>query len=118
MMNARRIIGIVMCGVGVILIFLSLYMKDQIAHGNVEISQGESRMKTGKTLFGTNPYTKEAGNQMFFNSGDERIRAGKDEIAYYEARSNQIMTIGIISIIIGIVLVVIPVSRKRSGIKW
>ncbi len=112
-MNLKRIIGIVICIGGIVLIFVSNYIKNQVESGKIQISSGESQVNQGQTLFGVNPVTKQAGNQLFFNSAQEQINAGKRDVAYYESLASQLQIAGIIAIIVGLGVIFIPFSSTR-----
>lgn len=114
-MNLKRIIGIIVCIGGVVLIFISNYIKNQVAQGQEQISSAESNVKTGKTLFGANPVTKEVGNQLIFKPAENKIKAGKEEVAYYEALASKLLIGGIVVIIAGLGIVFIPFGKKKRS---
>jgi hypothetical protein len=112
-MNLKRIIGILICIGGIVLIFVSIYITTQVESGKLQISSAESKVSTGKTLFGLTPVTKEAGNQLFFNSAEGQINAGKEEVAYYESLASILKIVGIIAIVVGLGVIFIPFGRKK-----
>lgn len=112
-MNSKRIIGILICIGGVVLIFVSSYIQKQVESGELEISSAESKVGQGRTLFGLNPYSKEIGNQVFFNSADKKIEAGKEKAAHYASLANQLWIGGIAAIVVGLGIVFIPFGRKK-----
>ena len=112
-MNLKRIIGILICIGGIILIFVSNYIKGQVESGKLQISSAESSVSQGKTLFGVSPVTKQVGNQLIFNSANEKISAGKRDVAYYESLASQLQIAGIIAIVVGLGVIFIPFGKKR-----
>jgi hypothetical protein len=112
-MNLKRIIGIVICIGGIVLIFVSNYIKNQVESGKIQISSAESQVSQGKTLFGVNPVSKQVGNQVFFNSADSQIAAGKRDVAYYESLASQLQIAGIVAIAVGLGVIFIPFSSKK-----
>lgn len=114
-MNLKRIIGILICIGGVVMLFISNHIKNEVESGKMQISSAESQVSQGKTLFGLNPVTKTIGDQAVFNSAQNKINAGKEEVAYYESLAHQLQIGGIIAIIIGIGIALIPFGSKKQG---
>jgi uncharacterized membrane protein HdeD (DUF308 family) len=112
-MSLKRIIGIVICIGGIVLIFVSNYIKSQVESGKMQISSAESQVSQGKTLFGLNPVSKQVGNQVFFNSAEQQINAGKKDVAYYESLASQLQIAGIIAIVVGLGIVFIPFTTHK-----
>ena len=112
-MNLRRIIGILICIGGIALIFLSNYIAKQVEEGKEKISNAQNKVEQGKTLFGQNPVSKEIGQKIFFDSAEEKINAGKEEVAEYEQMSNHLMVGGIALLLIGAIIIVIPRRKKN-----
>lgn len=114
-MNLKRIIGILICTGGVVLIFISNHIKNQIESGKIQISNAESQVSQGKTFFGLNPVSKTIGDQAIFNPAQNKINAGKEEVTYYESLANQLQIGGIIAIVVGIGIALIPFGGKKRG---
>lgn len=112
-MNLKRIIGILVAIAGVAMICVSYYIQNQVESGKVELASGEKKVNQGKSLFGLNPYTKEVGNKVIFNSADQKISAGKEEIAYYETLEQRFWIGGLIAIGVGIAIMLIPFGRNK-----
>ncbi len=112
-MNLKRIIGIAVCIGGIVLILISNYIKSQVEEGKEEISDAESKVQRGKTLFGLNPYTEAIGQKIIFDPAEKKIDTGKQEISSYEAKASQFMIAGIIVIVVGIGIILIPFGRKK-----
>lgn len=100
-MDSRKILGIVVIAVGVILLLFSNYIANQVAAGRMQISEGQRQVDTTESLFSVTPYTQPIG-KTFTGSGQRRIDAGTAEANQYEALSNQLRIAGVILIVIGI----------------
>ena len=51
-MNLKRIIGIVVCIAGVVLLFISNYIKNQVTEGKEQIAAGKERSSRAKPSLG------------------------------------------------------------------
>ena len=111
-MNLKRIIGILVCIAGVVLILFASYINNQVAAGKEQVASGQKKVDQGKTLFGLNPYTKAVGQKVIFDSADQKIKAGQEEIANYETLAGRLQIGGIVLIVAGLGIIFIP-SRKR-----
>ena len=112
-MNFKRIIGILVAIAGVAMICISYYIQNQVEAGKIELSSGEQKVNQGKALFGLNPYSKAVGNKVIFNSADQKISAGKEEIAYYEMLEQRFWIGGLIATAVGILIIVVPFGRNK-----
>lgn len=112
-MNLRRIVGIVVCIAGVVLILVSAYIKNQVAEGKEQIAEGQQKVNTGKALFGSNPYTKDVSQKAIFDPAEKKIKAGQEEVSEYETLANRLQIGGIILIIASLGIVFIPGKKKK-----
>ena len=112
-MKLTRIIGILIALAGVAMICVSYYIQNQVEAGKQEISSAEKKVSQGKTLFGLNPYSKEIGNKAIFNPAEQKISAGKEEVAYYEMLEQRLWIGGIIAIAAGLIITVIPFGKNK-----
>ena len=111
-MNIRRILGIVVVIAGIALIVISQYIKTQVAEGNLQISSAQQKVDQGNKLFSLSPYSKPIGQQMT-GSAQKKINAGQEQVAYYDQLADQLQIGGIILIVIGAVIILIPRRAKR-----
>ena len=113
-MSIKRILGILICIAGVVLILISNNIKGQIAEGNLKISNAESQVNQGQSLFGLNPITKEIGQRAVIDPAQQKINAGKAEVAEYTILANRLMIGGIILCVVGFGIAVIPFGMKKG----
>jgi len=105
-------LGLVLCAIGVVSLGGSMYLKKQIAEGNLKISNAEHSVKQGQSLFSTNPISKEVGKGLF-GSANKQISAGRDEIAYYTKVAQALQVGGIVFIIAGLGCIFVGRRDKR-----
>lgn len=113
-MNLKRMIGIIACIGGALLIFLSYYISHQVEEGKGKISSAENKVEHGKALFGLNPYSKQIGQKVIFDPADKKIKAGKEEVAHYEMLARRSMIGGVILLIVGLVVIFVPPIWKGN----
>jgi len=92
---------------------VSHYIQARVLEGRGEISRGEQKVSTGRKVFGVNPVSKEVGDQMLFNSADQKIAAGKEEADSYERMANMLQTGGIVAIVVGAGMILVSFMRKK-----
>lgn len=112
-MKIHRIIGIILVIVGIGCIVTSEYIKSEVEKGLIEIATGQQKVDSANRLFSLNPVTKQIGGGMT-RSGQRRIDDGKIEAARYQRMAGQFMIWGIISIVLGLILIVIPGAKKKK----
>lgn len=113
-MKALRVFGILVVLAGIAALLFSNYITDQVLQGKSQIAAGEQKVKKGKQLFSSNPYTKPLG-EAITGSADKKIAKGKEEIAYYEELAQTLKTGGIIACIAGAGMFLFSFSNRGKG---
>ena len=113
-MKLKRVIGILLAIGGLVMIFAAKRIQSQVEEGKETVSSAEKSVGQGQTLFGLNPVTKEIGQRTIFDPAQNKINAGKEEIAYYEKLASELEIGGGILVVIGIGIAFIPFSRKKG----
>ena len=112
-MKSKRIFGVVLIIIGIVLILFSRYINMRVEEGKGIISSAQSTVNQGNTLFSATPETKAVGKAIT-GSAQSKINAGQAEISSYEELERWLMIGGIGLIIIGAGVVFIG-GRKRSN---
>jgi hypothetical protein len=99
-MKILRIVGILILVAGIAAILFSNYITNQVNEGKLQIAKGEKQVQQGKSMFSQSPYTAPLGG-MVTGSGEKKLKAGKEQIAYYQQMASQLMTGGIVGCIVG-----------------
>lgn len=110
-MNVRRTIGLLILIGGIVMILFSRYIKSEVNVGQRKVASAEEQVEMGETVFGLTPATKPFGDELA-SPMRRKIAEGKMTIAHYQAIANWLMVGGIVCIIGGLVLIVIPRRRK------
>jgi hypothetical protein len=99
-MMVRRIIGIVLliCGLG--LIGISMYVKQQVDQGKMQISDAQKKVDTTEDWLSRSPYTRDIGKGIA-GSSQKKINAAHGEVAEYEKMAGWAQIGGIVLVIIG-----------------
>lgn len=108
----RKIVAAILVIGGLAAFSLSLYISDEVAKGNIKVEKAEKAVQTGDRLFSLSPVGKEIGDGIT-QSAKKKIGEGKEMIAYYAARAEQLKIGGIVAVVIGLVLFCIP-KKKRA----
>lgn len=111
-MNIRRILGVVVLIVGLALIVASQYIKGRVAEGESQISSAQEKVNQGSKLFSLSPYAKPIGEKMT-ESAQQKINAGKEQASQYGQLADQLQIGGIVLIVLGAVIILIPRKSKR-----
>lgn len=111
-MNFKRIIGIVVIVIGIALVSVAYYIKQEVAAGEKKIIEGEKSVKKTDALFSLTPVTKDVGGGLT-SSGKKKIAEGKKEVAYYSALAQWLQIGGIVLIVGGAVIVVLGKNSSR-----
>jgi len=111
-MNWKRIVGAFVVLIGIALVCVAYYIKQQVAAGEALLSQGEKRVKQADALFSLTPVTKEVGDGLT-SSGKQQIAMGKEQIAYYTSLAQWLQIGGIVVIVIGAAVVVFGKTKPR-----
>jgi hypothetical protein len=99
-MRSKKTWGIILAIVGIILIFISMYINKQIAEGKIQISEGQKKIDRTEGLFSLNPVTKEFGKGVT-GSGQKQIDEGNLQVAHYSKIATGLKVGGVILIILG-----------------
>jgi len=99
-MGTKRIVGIIIIILGLLLIGGSFYIKSQVASGREQISQAEEGVRKGKQLFSINPLTKEVGKEIT-DPIERKIQAGSAKADRYATIALWLQISGVACIIIG-----------------
>ena len=113
-MKILRILGIVVMVAGVVCIFFSNYITNQVNEGKIKIEEGQKTVDTSSGLFSTNPYTKPIGKGIT-SSAQKKIDAGKEEVVYYEQLAQTLQISGIVGIIVGAAITVFSFFGQRKN---
>lgn len=105
-MKTKKIFGIVLVILGVILLCGSFYIKSQVKAGQEKLSFAEETKDLGDKILSITPGTKEFGEHVT-GSIQDKVREGKEQIAFYTTVANSLEIGGIISLILGIALFLI-----------
>jgi uncharacterized protein YjeT (DUF2065 family) len=113
-MKILRILGIVVVVAGIACIFFSNYISTQVSEGKIKIEKGQKTVDQTNSLFSSSPYTKQIGKGVT-SSGQKKINAGKEDVAYYEQLAQTLKISGIVGIVAGAALTIYSFfgSRKK-----
>ncbi len=100
-MKSKRMMGIVAVIIGVVMIGISMYIANQVAEGQGQVSSAQSKVDMGNSLFSMNPATKDAG-KVITGSAQGQIDAGSAQIAYYTQVAHWLLVGGIVVAIAGV----------------
>lgn len=109
----KRILGVVLILGGVALMLFSNYILNQVAEGKEKISNAETQVQRGNSLFSMNPVAKEVGKGLT-NGVQKKIDAGKQQVGYYEELAGKMRMGGIGAIVLGLVLVLLSFQKKKK----
>jgi hypothetical protein len=112
-MGGRRILGLIVLIGGVVLLFISNYIKGQVAGGEEQISSAQKKVKQADSLFSLNPVAKDIGGSLT-KGAQKKIDTAKDKVAYYAELARQLQVAGFIVIALGVIIILIPSRKKRS----
>ncbi|MBM3183737.1 MAG: hypothetical protein FJZ64_00325 [Chlamydiae bacterium] len=113
-MLRKRIIGICIGLSGVVMLGVAGYINKQLVQGRQQVTSAQKKVSQGKTLFGLNPITGEIGDKAIINPAEKKIRAGKEEIARYETIANRLQIGGIVMIVAGIIIFLLPPHHPKK----
>ena len=113
MTNIKKIVGVVLCVLGIAGIIVSNYISNQVAEGKLKIAKGQSQVDQGKRLFSLSPATKEMGKGMT-DSAQRKIDAGKGQVQDYETIARELEIGGIILIVAGAVVFLLGCGHKEK----
>jgi hypothetical protein len=105
-MHFKRIVGIVVLVIGVVLVGFSIYIKTQVAEGKEEVSRAQRRVDQGNSLFSLTPVTKGIGKGIS-GSAQEKINEGVRKIGEYSSLASGLEIGGIILILAGLGIILV-----------
>lgn len=100
----KLVAGILLILIGVIMIFFSNDIADQIREGRERVSAGQSQVDTFNAPFSVHPYSRQVG-QQFTRGAQSQIDAGNQQIAYYSQFVSPLQIGGIVILLLGVAFV-------------
>jgi hypothetical protein len=113
-MNGRRISGIIILIIGIVMYFFSNYITDQVNEGKKKVSNAQKKVNQGNSLFSLNPYTKEIGKAAT-NPAQQEINEGEQQISEYEQIAHWLYVGGVVVVILGAGIFVISFVGKGKN---
>ncbi len=93
-MNIKKMIGIILLICGIAMILFSVYINNQVSQGKATLSNAQSAVEHGSSLFSRTPVTKQIGNGLT-RPMQRQIDEGQSQIAYYEGMAGWLLAGGI-----------------------
>ena len=109
---SKKTLGIILLIGGVVLIFFSNYIYNQVAAGREKISGAENTMEQGNQLFSLTPATKEAG-KVLTAPAEKKISEGKAQASAYEQLAGWLQFGGIALVVVGGGMVIYGFFKKK-----
>lgn len=113
-MSWKRILGFLVLIAGVGMMLVSNYILKQVGEGREKISDAESKVQQGESLFSLNPVSKQVGKGLT-GSAKKKIAAGKEEVMKYEDLAGKLKIGGLVAAGLGVLLVLLGGKRKSSS---
>ncbi|HSX26433.1 MAG TPA: hypothetical protein VLE89_05435 [Chlamydiales bacterium] len=107
----KRSLGILLVVVGVVMLLASNYIKNEVAAGRLQISQGQSSVNSFNSLFSARPETEVVGRGLT-SGAQSRINAGQMEADYYSQMANLLQIGGIACIVVGGIFFFLSMKKK------
>lgn len=104
-MRKKKILGIVLLVIGILLFGASLYIEAQVAEGKEQISSAQGTVDKGKALFSLDPLSQQVGKTIT-NPIQKKINEGQEEVLYYERLALWLKLAGIICFVTGVAVLV------------
>ncbi len=114
-MNVKRIIGIIVFVVGVVMLFVSANIKKQVSEGTLKVRSAEKSVGQANRLFSLSPAAKQL-SQGSMRGAEKKIAAGKEQIAYYSKLADELQLGGFVLVAAGILIFVLG-RHQDSGKK-
>lgn len=111
--KALRWVAIGLLACGFVLIGISFVIQGKIGEGKEQIAAGKEKLEGSRRAFSLLPGQGQAIGEQIQSSGNKRIAAGEEEIAYYQNIAHQLLIGGFILIAVGIGLFLIISFRKK-----
>lgn len=104
-MRQRKIIGVIFCIIGIVLILAGRYVQSEIAQGRGQIHQAEQASTAAKGILSSqNSHVQKYGNKAL-GYVEDRVDEGTLQANFYEKVSYALFALGVIAIIVGIYLI-------------
>lgn len=100
-MNGKQIFGIVLFVIGLGMLYGSHYITTQVLEGKGKIASAQQKVDTSNQLFSVTPATKPIGKGLT-QGAQNKIDAGRDEVAYYEQMAQWLKIGGVVFVVVGI----------------
>jgi hypothetical protein len=111
-MNFKRVVAIVIFIAGGVMFGVSLYIKEQVRQGKIEVSDAKRNVERGRSLFSLTPATEPIGEGLA-RAAEGKIRSGEEQIAYYSHMAQMLQIGGIVLMVAGAGLFFV-VRRSRK----
>ena len=109
-MRSKNLKVISCFAIGIALIGVSFFIKNQVEEGNVKVNRAQKQVDQGNSLFSLNPLSKAVGSEIT-GGAQKKIDAGKEQIAFYEQVVTWTLIGGIAFLVIGTGIVFIPKKK-------
>jgi drug/metabolite transporter (DMT)-like permease len=98
--NWKKILGMVVAVVGVIMVVFAEYIASQVAEGREQIEQGQGKVNTINKIFSVNPTSEQVGKQLT-KPAQNKIDQGKRDVAHYASLAERLRVAGIVLMVGG-----------------
>lgn len=112
-MNVKRIFGIVIVIIGVVMLFVSNHIKEEVAAGTLKVKSAEKTVDQANSLFSLSPTAKEL-TKGSMQGAQKKIAAGKEQIAYYTKLANELQLGGFALVAAGILIIVLGKNTPKK----
>ncbi len=110
-MNLKRVFGFIVLIIGVVMLFVSNNIKEQVAAGTLKVKSAEKTVNQANSLFSLSPTAKQL-TEGSMQGAQKKIAAGKEQIAYYSKLADELQLGGFVLIGAGILIIIL--GRKAS----
>lgn len=115
MKTASRILGILVLIAGVVMLFYSNYIYDQLGEGRAKVASAQGKVDMTNQLFSLTPESKKYGKEFVTSPIQEKINEGRMTIEQYEILADRLHLWGIILIVVGALIFIASFFlRKKS----
>lgn len=112
-MNLKRILGFIVLIVGIVMLFVSNNIKEQVAAGTLKVKSAEKTVNQANSLFSLSPTAKEL-TKGSMQGAQKKIAAGKEQIAYYSKLADELQMGGFVLIGAGILIIVLGKKSTKK----
>ncbi len=99
-MSPKKVLGIFVVIVGVVLLLTSIYIRNRVSSGRMEIASSQQQVDQTNQLFSSNRATKQVG-RGFTESSQRKINAANLEAGQYDQLVLWFQVGGIVLIVLG-----------------